>query len=202
MNTATFKPGAMLRKQRRLLGESEAMRLCKGASAGTLGGLAGSWTMNLFQTLLGKISAKKSEPDQQTEQDESPGDNRPARSQSQGNEPATAVLAEKVSERVLHHRLTEEEKKIAEPAVHYGYGMLVGALYGALAEEVPVATACYGTLYSSALWLLGDEMAVPMLKLSKPPTQYPPKTHLSAFASHLVYGLTAESVRRMVRAAL
>jgi putative membrane protein len=184
------------------------MRLCKGATAGSLGGLAGSWTMNLFQSLLAKISARKSESGRQPEQPESQQYGKSShdwpRQQNgpQGDEPATAVLAEKVSTHLLHRPLTEEEKKIAEPAVHYGYGTLMGAVYGALAEETPIITACAGTLYGSILWLVGDEIAVPMLKLSKPSTKTPLPVHVSAWAAHLVYGLTAEGVRRMVRKAL
>jgi putative membrane protein len=48
-------------------------------------------------------------------------------------------------------------------------------------------------------WLVVDETAVPVLGLSKPPTDYPASTHVYALASHLVYGLTAELVRRSLR---
>ncbi|MDB5299570.1 MAG: hypothetical protein JWO87_1233 [Phycisphaerales bacterium] len=202
MNLATFKPGAILRKRRGLLGESEAARLCKGATAGALGGLAGSWTMNLFQAILGKLSSKRSRSSQQGEQSEPQQYGESSQDHPHGDEPATAVLAEKISTGVLHHRLTEREKKIAEPALHYGYGTMMGAVYGALAEETPAITACTGTLYGTALWLLGDEIAVPLLKLSKPPMKYPVSIHISALTSHLVYGLTAEAVRRTVRRSL
>jgi hypothetical protein len=35
--------------------------------------------------------------------------------------------------------------------------------------------------------------------LAKWPTEYPLSTHVYALASHFVYGLTAEAVRRAVR---
>jgi hypothetical protein len=41
-----------------------------------------------------------------------------------------------------------------------------------------------------------------VLGLSKPPIKYPVSTHVYALASHLVYGLTAELVRRNLRKAL
>jgi uncharacterized membrane protein YagU involved in acid resistance len=51
-------------------------------------------------------------------------------------------------------------------------------------------------------WLVADEVTVPLLGLSKGPSQYPLSTHLYAFASHLVYGMTAEYSRRALRQVL
>ncbi len=44
----------------------------------------------------------------------------------------------------------------------------------------------------------GHEIGVPLTGLSKPPTEYPLKDHASAFAAHLVFGVTTEGVRRLV----
>jgi putative membrane protein len=49
------------------------------------------------------------------------------------------------------------------------------------------------------VWLGADEIGVPALGLSGPPTQYPLSVHLYALASHLVYGFTTELVRRTLR---
>jgi uncharacterized membrane protein YagU involved in acid resistance len=51
-------------------------------------------------------------------------------------------------------------------------------------------------------WLVADEISVPLLGLSKGPTAYPVSTHVYAFASHLVYGMTAELSRRTLRQVL
>ncbi len=56
--------------------------------------------------------------------------------------------------------------------------------------------------FGAALWLGADEVAVPLFGLSGPPFAYPASTHASALAAHLVYGATADLVRRAVRAAL
>src|SRR5215831_9326800 len=55
---------------------------------------------------------------------------------------------------------------------------------------------------NAAVWLIADEIIVPALGLSKPPTKYPLSTHASSIASHLVYGMTTEIVRREIRRAL
>jgi putative membrane protein len=72
-------------------------------------------------------------------------------------------------------------------------------LYGALAEVTPQVTAAGGLPFGAGFWLLADEISVPLLGLSKGPTEYPVSTHVYALASHLVYGVTAELGRRAVR---
>ncbi len=98
--------------------------------------------------------------------------------------------------------MTKSEKKIAGTAVHYSLGTAVGGLYGAVAELAPEVTAGIGLPFGAAFWLVVDEGAVPLLGLSKGPTEYPISTHAYALASHFIYGLTAEVVRRAVRRAL
>ena len=98
--------------------------------------------------------------------------------------------------------MTRREKEIAGPAVHYAFGATMGAMYGVLAEVAPAVSAGWGMPFGTALWLAADEVAVPALGLSKSPTEYPASTHASALASHLVYGLSVDLVRRVFRSAL
>jgi uncharacterized membrane protein YagU involved in acid resistance len=121
---------------------------------------------------------------------------------SEQQDDTTVRAASAISESFFNHKLTPAEKKIAGPAVHYALGTGVGGLYGAAAEVVPDATSGTGLPFGAAFWLVVDETAVPVLGLSKPPAEYPVSTHFYALASHLVYGLTAELVRRSLRKAL
>jgi hypothetical protein len=132
-------------------------------------------------------------------------------SDTQGSKPSltpevqddtTVRAASAVSEGLFDHRLTQSEKKIAGPAVHYSLGTGVGGLYGVAAEIAPKVTAGLGLPFGAAFWLVVDESAVPLLGLSKGPTAYPLSTHAYALSSHFVYGLTTEIVRRAVRKAL
>lgn len=159
----------------------------KGAAAGLMGGLAASYVMNQFQTLWSHLTAEGG----QNGQSES----------GQEEEPTTVKAAAALSEGVLDHPLSETEKQTAGPAVHYSFGTAVGGVYGALAEVAPQVTMGAGLPFGLLLWLLADEAAVPALGLSKPPTEYPASTHTYTLASHLVYGLTTEGVRRTVRQA-
>ena len=107
-----------------------------------------------------------------------------------------------VSEFVLDHHLTKAEKETAGAVAHYAMGVTSGAIYGALAEVTPAATVAEGLPFGAAVWLIADEMVVPAAGLSRKPTDYPPSIHAYSFASHLVYGLTTELVRRAIRRAL
>jgi putative membrane protein len=70
------------------------------------------------------------------------------------------------------------------------------------AEAFPASAAAGGTLFGATLWLVADETVVPALGLSAPPSEYPLRTHVQALASHLVYGVTTDAVRRTVRRVL
>jgi len=172
----------------------------KGLAAGLVGGLVASWTMNRFQDVWMKVAESVEEP----QGDGSAGQEGAGRGQQSGGEQedTTVKAASAISEGIFDHKLTKREKKIAGPAMHYAFGTSVGGLYGAVAEVAPEVTAGRGLPFGAAFWLVADEAAVPLLGLSKAPTEYPLSVHAYALASHFVYGLTAEVVRRAVRNAL
>ena len=191
----------------------DSRNLWKGLAAGLVGGLIASWTMNRFQGVWSKLDKRIEDwshnelPNAGDEFSEGLEE----RSNTQGltlsplaeaQDDTTVRAASAVSEGVFDHKLTQGEKKVAGPAVHYILGSGVGGLYGAAAEMVPKVTAGSGLPFGAAFWLVVDEGAVPLLGLSKGPTAYPLSTHAYALSSHFVYGLTAEIVRRAVRKAM
>jgi putative membrane protein len=170
----------------------------KGVVAGLAGGLVASWTMNQFQAAWTRIQegSENSHGAQSMQPSEgSSGDSQDANDQDD----ATVKVAKIISTEVLGHELQESEKKPAGAAVHYAFGTVTGGLYGALAEVTPQVTTGAGVPFGAAFWLLADEISVPLLGLSKGPTEYPVSTHAYALASHLVYGATAELSRRAIR---
>ena len=178
--------------------------ISKGLAAGIIAGLVASWTMNQFQALLSKlVEGEERSHGAQSMQQGSPQQGAGRELQERGSEDedddATERLANIVSEGVFDHQLTEGEKAIAGTAIHYGFGVTSGALYGALAELAPGVTAGAGLPFGATVWLTADEGMVPLLGLSKSPTEYPLSVHAYALASHFVFGLTTELVRRAVR---
>ena len=156
-------------------------RILKGAVAGLAGGLAGTLAMTEFQNWWSRMNKNRS------------GNQR---------EPATVKAARTIIEKGLHRRLPDKRKDVAGEILHYTFGSLNGAVYGALAERTPRASAFGGTLFGATLFLLVDETLVPMLGWSKPPNKYPLSSHVYGFTSHLVYGAAADMVRHAVRAAM
>ncbi|HEU5402012.1 MAG TPA: DUF1440 domain-containing protein [Terriglobales bacterium] len=157
-------------------------KLWKGALSGAVAGLVASWTMNQFQAGLSRI-----ENHQGSEHED---------------EDATMKAANLASEEILRRELSRKEKKQAAPYIHYGFGALMGTVYGIMAEEFPATTSGFGTAYATGVFLVADEGAVSALGLGPKPKDVPLSSHAKALASHLVYGVSTESVRRGVRAAL
>jgi putative membrane protein len=176
--------------------EDEVVRVFKGAVAGVIAGALASWVMNRYSEIESKpVAVRRGEA---AEAASRPVSTAETSEKSEGGD-ATVKTAQLISTRLLDHDLTDDEKKIAGPAVHYGYGTLVGGLYGFLAEIVPFVGIGLGIPYATLLWLGGDEVAVPQLGLGKPITETKPSEHASALASHFVYGVTLDIGRRIFK---
>ena len=106
-----------------------------------------------------------------------------------------AVLAEKLA----GHELAASRKTAAVETIHWGFGALTGAAYGALAEFYPAATAKDGAGFGMALASLTHEGALPAMGLSAPPEEQTTRERTSEIASHAIFGVVTETVRRVVR---
>jgi putative membrane protein len=176
----------------------------KGFAAGVLGGLAASIVMNRFQALLSRatVGTERGHGAQSLQQgstDHGVGRMLKESGSDSEQDDATMRLANAISVGLFNHKLTRSEKNRAGTALHYAYGMTMGGIYGVAAEIAPVVTTGAGIPYGAIVWLAADEGAVPALGLSKSATEYPLGVHVYALTSHLVYGLTTEIVRRVMR---
>ena len=189
-----------MQDEKRANGRDEA-DVWKGLVAGLVGGLVASWTMNQFQAVWSKVTEGFEKPHGAQSMKPSEGKDVTQASEEENEEQddATVKAARAISEGIFGHELKESEKETAGAFVHYAFGSVTGGLYGVVAELLPEVTAGAGLPFGMAFWLVADETAVPLLGLAKGPTEYPLSTHVYAFASHLVYGVTAETVRRAMR---
>ncbi len=174
----------------------------KGLVAGLAGGLIASWTMNQFQAAWTRLAEGSEKSHGAQSMQPSYGSQGNQTEDVNDQDDATVETAKVISEKVFGHELRESEKEPAGAAVHYTFGTVTGGLYGALAEVSPQVTTGAGLPFGAAFWLIADEVSVPLLGLSKGPTEYPVSTHVYALASHLVYGVTAEFSRRALRQVL
>ncbi|MDQ6699309.1 MAG: DUF1440 domain-containing protein [Acidobacteriota bacterium] len=154
-----------------------ANRIWTGLGAGLAGGLIASAAMGPIHSMAAKLD----------------GSGPPE------GEDATVKTASAISEGLLCHKLTKDQKKVAGPLVHFGFGAEVGALYGAVAEAYPAVTVGFGMPFGAAVWLGAHVIMVPALGLSKPATQSPVSKEAAELAAHLVYGAVTEFCRRLIR---
>lgn len=193
----------------------------KGLVAGMAGGLAGSAVIGLLQSMR----ADKPKLSQKIHRDLSHLGQPPGRrhvrmashpavletmkqpppevaAESSVEEPAAVALAEAVSQKVLHRHPTENELKVSAPAIQYALGAAIGAAYGMAAEFAPVTAVAQGSLMGTGVAIAKEEIIKPALGLSKNPLQQPVSAHAWEMWTHLVFGVTCDSVRRLVRAML
>ena len=110
-------------------------------------------------------------------------------------------VAEAVVSKVTGGRhLSREQKERGGPVVHFAFGGATGAR--GLAEIWPGVRAGFGTVFASALFSGADMIVVPVLRLGPSPDEQPATAQASPLAALLVYGLSTEAVRRLVRSLL
>jgi putative membrane protein len=162
--------------------------LWQSLAIGAAAGLAGTIAMTQFQNAWSSLSQKlKAEDDQKSG------------SKKQSEEPATVKVAQSISKAVTGGPISDQRKSIAGQIIHYGFGTAIGAVYGVLSDIEPRVTAWSGLPFGTAVWVSADNIAVPALGFSKPPTKAPLKSHAYALTSHIVYGLSTDLARRGFR---
>ncbi|HEV8238579.1 MAG TPA: DUF1440 domain-containing protein [Thermoanaerobaculia bacterium] len=168
--------------------------------AGAVGGLAASYAMTLFLRVLDEIGLDPHphHPQHSVER----GDRDAAHEDREGGQDdATVEMVERVAN-ALGIEMSRRAKELAGPITHYVFGSAMGALYGALAARHKLVTAGMGLAFGGLAWLLFDEIAIPVLRLSPPPTRTPLPVHLRAAGAHAVYGPGTELGRRLALAVL
>ncbi|MGE3473999.1 MAG: DUF1440 domain-containing protein, partial [Vicinamibacterales bacterium] len=164
----------------------------KGAVAGLVGGLVGTWFMSEFQALWSRY-VDGYEP-------RSPGGRHDARDwqeKSEGDN-ANEHAAQAMAHQTLGRSLSDRELGIGAPVMHYAFGAGVSAAYGVVAEQASWATRGSGAGFGTLVWVAADEIAMPVIGWARP-QRYPISAHLQSFTSHLVFGVTTEVTRRAVR---
>jgi len=179
----------------------------KGFGLGLLGGVAGLVGMRLAQRLAAPIVKPRA-----------PGSTDVFVTESTSllgwrhgpDEAANEALARIAYEALLHRAPSTRTKQRLAWLFHVGYGLLMAALYGALAPpsgrgarrrpgHATRRAVRSGAAFGAALWLVGDELALPLLGLSDKPTAYHPTRHLQALAAHLGYGVATAATTQALR---
>jgi hypothetical protein len=88
--------------------------------------------------------------------------------------------------------IPEEHRPLVEQAVHFGLGVVPGAIYATM-RRAPMAGATRGVALGLLLWALNDEYLNTKLGLAGPFDAYPPETHLRGLVGHVALGITTDT---------
>jgi len=103
--------------------------------------------------------------------------------------------------------VTARQRNLLGGLIHYAFGAGAGAAYvlGLRAAPEPwrrVLTSAYGVTYGTLVWLIADEIGVPLAGIAPKPQQTPLRLHAYSLASHFAYGFGLEATRRMLESRL
>jgi len=161
-----------------------AATIVRNGAIGAVSGLAASFIMSEFQSGWSAVR-KKLQP-----QDQGSSDG--------GEEPSTEKAADRMAQATSGRPVAGQDKGAAGQAVHYGFGTLLGAIYGTASTAAPAIRAGFGMPFGAAVWAGGDETLLPATGLAKRPDETPLSTHAYALISHLVFGASLEGGRRLL----
>ncbi len=95
--------------------------------------------------------------------------------------------------------MTPEMRSAATLAAHFGYGGGAGALYGAIAEEIPAPAIAKGVAAGLALWAVSYFGLMPGAGILKQVTGHPARRNVLMIAAHVVWGAALGIVTELLR---
>ncbi|MGH3091197.1 MAG: hypothetical protein ACRDOG_02535 [Gaiellaceae bacterium] len=101
--------------------------------------------------------------------------------------PPPAQVARRAAN-VVGYRVTKRQVPVLGNAVHLGYGIALGGLYGLAQERLRLHPLTHGAIFGTAVWGL-QYAALPALEIYEPIWRYPPGTLAVDLSYHLAYGL-------------
>ncbi len=152
-------------------------KLWRGAFAGLVGGLAGSFVMTQLSVQAQRLVPSLAGSSGDTHEDDA-------------HDPKV-----KLAEKIEGHEPSPEVAAAAKPLVHYGFGAGMGALYGALTALRPEIAAAWGLPFGAAVWLAADEAGLKIFDLARSSGQ-PTSAHALSLGTHLAFGAVTDLIRR------
>jgi putative membrane protein len=154
------------------------------ALMGAVSGLGAGWVMEKAQARIQGLGGERSKQ-------------REKEAQQRAGEPATVKAVGAAAGRLGIH-LEESRKRRVGAVVHYVYGAAWGAVFGIAERKLEFPLLLAGVSFGAALWLVSDEILIPLFGFSLKPTNYPPSVHAKALAAHVVYGAATDGGYRLL----
>ncbi len=110
--------------------------------------------------------------------------------QHEDGESSTAAVGRKALEAATGEGPKDDAAaKLLSYGAHWGFGLLMGGVYGALRSgKGSAADLGVGVAFGAGLFAIADEVIVPMLGLQEGPTKASKTQHGNRLAAHLLYG--------------
>jgi uncharacterized membrane protein YagU involved in acid resistance len=110
-----------------------------------------------------------------------------------------AVLVGRAAAALGSRDLTDRERVRAQQVIHYGFGAALAGAYLAAASHWPAVTRGRGALAGLAIYAGSHGSLLPALGVQRPPWRLAPAAVVWESASHAVFGVALEAMRRVVK---
>ena len=152
--------------------------MIRDAVRGAIAGAAATWCMDRITTAMYEVQAPEV-----TKQEEAARPN--------GKSSVTNLVDRIEAETGLV--IPADRRPQIENAIHYGLGIVPGAMYGVMRRYVPFARFGRGLAYGLVLFVVNDEFLNTKLGLAGPVAAYPPEAHFRGLVGHAVLGVGTET---------
>ena len=181
---------------------STTHRILRGALTGAVSGFVGSGLMLQFIDGAGMHLLERLKSDEERRQDVQ---EQAAQRQAGMVHPESVTM--QAADTFASHapggrHLSYEERKQGGAIVHYLFGTLMGAAYGATVEFWKLPALGYGTLFGTGLWAGTDLVSIPAVGFAKRPTEEPTAAHITHWMAHVLYGTSMDVTRRLLNSLL
>jgi uncharacterized membrane protein YagU involved in acid resistance len=115
--------------------------------------------------------------------------------------PPYVITTRAVEETSASNLVDQESERVGlTVASHFGFGAAAGALYGLLADALPLPGPGKGTIYGLLVWAAYYLGILPATGLYRPPQAEPLRRHGMMIMAHVVWGLALGSLFAQLRA--
>ncbi len=173
--------------------EINDINIGKGMLAGALGGFIGALTMSGFASVRLRLTRPSKTGNSRSELPYLEASRYVSGSSLELD--SIALAADRI-DRLTGHKMSPRQKALTAAGVHVGLGAFLGAIYGTLAEVDPVVTRWHGTGFAV---VEGGGGNLVWTAATRSMSQYSLADHADSIADHAVFGLTLETVRRLIR---
>lgn len=173
----------------------------KGLVLGTIGGIAGILAMRAYWQQVRQLTGR--DPRKDFDQSDVPDmdvlDSVSLVGQHyKHGESTTDALGRIAYQQFTGKEPEQETQTLLSYLIHWLIGMASSGAYGATRTQSGVVDIPGGAALGTALWLLGDEMAMPLVGLTRGPTAYPPELHVHSWGAHIAYGLASATTTQVL----